>query len=89
MVGVPRRGEKERDEKTFEDIGAENFQHGKGNSQLSPEMQRVPHRINPVRNMPKHILIKQIKQQQYNKQHTRETMTLTAFFTAETWQVRK
>ena len=32
-------------------------QHGKGNSQVQ-EAQRVPYRINPGRNTPRHILIK-------------------------------
>ena len=35
-------------------------QHGKGNSQVQ-EAQRVPHRINLRRNIPRHILIKLTK----------------------------
>ena len=33
-------------------------QYGKGNSQSNEEAQRVPYRINPRRNMSRHILIK-------------------------------
>ena len=33
----------------------------KGNSQSSPRGQRVPYRINPRRNTPRHILIKLTK----------------------------
>ena len=36
-------------------------QHGKRNSQSPQEAQRVPYRINPRRNTPRHILIKLTK----------------------------
>ena len=37
------------------------MQHGKGNNQSSTGAQRVPYKINPRKNMPRHILIKLTK----------------------------
>ena len=46
-------------EKIFEEIIVENFPDmGKKIVSQVQEAQRVPYRINPRRNMPKHILIK-------------------------------
>ena len=60
-IGVPEEEEKKKGyEKIFEEIIVENFQYGKGNSQAQ-EAQRFPYRINPSRNMPRHILIKLTK----------------------------
>ena len=51
-MGVPEEEEKKkRYEKTFEEIIVENFPK-------TEKKIRVPHRINPRRNMPRHILIK-------------------------------
>ena len=60
--GPRRRREKERYEKIFEEIIVENFPNVEKEivSQVQ-EAQRVPNRINPRRNMPKHILIKLTK----------------------------
>ena len=61
------RGPKEEDknkwhEKIFEEIIVENFPNMKKEivNQVQ-EVQRVPYRINPRRNMPRHILIKLTK----------------------------
>ena len=57
--GPRRRGEKEGTEKIFEEIIVENFPNmGKEIVSQVQEAQRDPHRINPRRNMPRHILIK-------------------------------
>ena len=56
----PRRREKKKgSEKIFEEIIVENFLNmGKGIVNQVQEAQRVPYRIYPRRNMPRHILIK-------------------------------
>ena len=61
IIGVPEeKREKERIWENFwRDYSWKFPQHGKGNSQSSPR--RVPYRINPRRNMPRHILIKLTK----------------------------
>ena len=57
----PGRREKEY-EKNFEEITFENFPNMKKEivNQVQ-EAQRIPYRINPRRNMPRHILIKLTK----------------------------
>ena len=56
------RRERERPEKIFEGIIVENFPNmGKEIATQVQEAQRVPSRINPRRNMPKHIIIKLTK----------------------------
>ena len=59
-IGVPEEEEKkEGTEKIFEDIIVENFPNmGKETVNQVQEVQRVPYRINPRRNTPRHILIK-------------------------------
>ena len=58
----PRRREKKGSEKIFEEIIVENFPNmGKEIVNQIQEVQRVPHRIKPRRNMPRHILIKHSK----------------------------
>ena len=60
MIGVSEEEEKKkRTEKIFEEITVENFSN-MGNEIFNQvqEEQRVPHRINPRRNMPRHMLIK-------------------------------
>ena len=58
----PRRREKEGSEKIFEEIIVENFPNmGKEIVIQVQEVQRVPYRINPRRNTPRHILIKLTK----------------------------
>ena len=56
----PREEEKKkRTEKTLEEIIVENFSNmGKEIVNQVQEVQGVPYRINPRRNMPRHILIK-------------------------------
>ena len=57
-MGVPEEGKKKRYEKIFQEIIVENFPNMEKEivTQVQ-ETQRVPHRINPRRNMPRHILI--------------------------------
>ena len=57
-----RRGKKKVYEKIFEEIMVENFPNmEKEIVNEVQEAQRVPYRINPRRNMPRHILIKLTK----------------------------
>ena len=60
IIGVPEEEEKKKGtEKVFEEIIVENFSNmGKEIVNQVQEVQRVPYRINPRRNTPKHILIK-------------------------------
>ena len=60
--GPRRRREKERVGKFFEEIIVENFSNmEKEIVNQVQEAQRVPYRINPRRNTPRHILIKLTK----------------------------
>ena len=63
IIGVPEEEEKKREyEKIFEEIIVENFPNmEKERVNQVQEAQRVPYRINPRRNMPRHILIKLTK----------------------------
>ena len=63
IIGVPEEEEKEKEyEKIFEEIIVENFPNmEKEIVNQVQEVQRVPYRINPARNMPRHILIKLTK----------------------------
>ena len=57
--GPRRRRGKKGTEKIFEEIIVENFRNmGKEIVNQVQEAQRVPYRINPRRNMPRHILTK-------------------------------
>ena len=60
---LPRRREKKKGtEKIFEEIIVENFPNiGKEMVNQVQEVQRVPYRINPRRNMPRHILSRLLK----------------------------
>ena len=60
IIGVPEEEEKKKGtEKIFEEIIVENFTNmGKEIVKQVLEAQRVPYRINPRRNMPRHMLIK-------------------------------
>ena len=60
MIGVPEEEEKKKGTgKIFEEILVENFPNmGKEIVNQVLEAQRVPYRINPRRNTPRHILIK-------------------------------
>ena len=63
ITGVPEEEEKKIGyERNFEEIIAENFPNmEKEIANQVQEAQRVPYRINPKRNMPRHILIKLTK----------------------------
>ena len=60
IIGVPEEEEKNKGtEKIFEEIIVENFSNmGKEIVNQVQEAQRVPYRINPRRNTPRHKLIK-------------------------------
>ena len=88
-------------EKIFEEIIVENFPNmGKEIVTQVQEVQRVPRRINPRRNTPRHIVIKlaKIKDKEKLLNSTTEKrlvtykgipMRLTADFSAETLQARR
>ena len=63
IIGVPEEEEKKKgSEKIFEEIIVKNFPNMvKERVNQVQEAQRVPYRINPKRNMPRHILIKLLK----------------------------
>ena len=62
ITGVPEEEKKKGYEKVFEEIIVENFPNMENEivNQVQ-EAQRVPYRINPRRNTPRHILIKLTK----------------------------
>ena len=58
IIGVPEEEEKKKGyEKIFEEIIAENFPKMEKET-IKSKRHRVPYRINPTGNMPRHILIK-------------------------------
>ena len=63
IIGVPEEEDKKKDlEKILEEIIAENFpKMGKEIITQVQETQRVPNKINPRQNTPRHILIKLTK----------------------------
>ena len=63
IIGIPEGEEREKGpEKIFEEIIVENFTNmGKEIATQVQEAQRIPYRINPRRNTPRHILIKLAK----------------------------
>ena len=63
IIGVPEREEREKGpKKIFEEIIVENFPNmGKEIVSQVQEVQRVPGRINPRKNTPRHIVIKLTK----------------------------
>ena len=63
VIGVPEGEEREKGpEKIFEEIIVENFPNmGKERATQVQEVQRVPYRINPRKNTPRHIVIKLAK----------------------------
>ena len=63
IIGVPEEEDKKKDrEKILEEIIVENFpEMGKEIITRVQETQRVPNRINPRKNTPRHILIKLTK----------------------------
>ena len=102
ILGVPEEEEKKKGtEKIFEEIILENFPNtGKEIVNKVQEAQRAPYRINPRRNMPRHILIKlsKIKYKEKILKEAREKqqitykgipIRLTADLSAETLQARR
>ena len=81
IIGVPKEEDKKKDqEKILEEIIVENFpKMGKEIATQAQETQRVPNRINPRQNTPRHILIKlmKIKQKQKILQAARERQQIT------------
>ena len=66
IIVVPEEEEKKKGyEKIFEEIIVENFPNMEIVNQVQ-EAQRVPYRINPRRNTPRHILIKLTKTKHKN-----------------------
>ena len=63
IIGVPEEGDKKKGhEKLLEEIIAENFpKMGKEIATQVQETQRVPNRMHPRQNTPRHILIKLMK----------------------------
>ena len=75
IIGVPKEEEKEP-QKIFEEIIAENFPNmGKETVNQVQEAQRVPGRINPGRNTPRHIVIKLVKIKDKNIKSNKGKMT--------------
>ena len=102
IIGVPEGEEREKGpEKIFEEIIVENFPNmGMEIATQVQEAQRVSYRINPRRNMPRHIVIKlaKIKDKEKLLKAVREKrqitykgtpIRLTAGFSAETLQARR
>ena len=81
IIGVPEEEDKKKDhEKLLEEIIAENFpKMGKEIVTQVQETQRVPNRINPRRNTPRHILIKlaKIKHKEQLLKAAREKQQIT------------
>ena len=62
IIGVPEEEKKKGTEKIFEEIIVKNFPNiRKEIVNQVQEVQRVPYRLNPRRNIPRHILIKLTK----------------------------
>ena len=62
IIGVPEEDKKKEHENILEEIIVESFlKMGKEIATQVQEIQRVPNRINPRQNTPRHILIKLIK----------------------------
>ena len=101
IIGVPEEEKKKKGyEKMFEEIIVENFPNmEKEIVNQVQEAQRIPYRINPRRNMPRHILIKltKTKQKETILKAAREKQVtykgnpkrLTADLSAETLQARR
>ena len=102
IIGVPEEKEKKKGtEKIFEEIIVENFPNmGKGIVNQVLEAQRLPYRINPRGNTPRHILVKLstikykekiLKTAREKQQITQKgiSIRLTADLSAETLQARR
>ena len=102
IIGVPEGEEREKGtEKIFQEIIAKNVPNmGKEPLTQNQEAQRVPYKINPRRNTPRHIIIKltNIKDKEKILKAAREKkqiiykgtlIRLLADFSAETLQARR
>ena len=102
IIGVPEEEEKKKEyEKNFEEIIVENFPNmEKETVDQVQEAQRVPYRINPRTNMPRHTLLKLTKTKHKERilKAAREKqqvtckgnpICLTADLSAETLQARR
>ena len=102
IIGVPEEEEKKKGtEKILEEIIVENFPNmGKERVNQVQEAQRIPYRINPRRNRPRHLLIKlsKIKHKEKILKAAREKqqitykgipIRLTADLSTETLQARR
>ena len=90
IIRVPEEEDKKKDhEKTLEDIIIENFpKMGQEIITQVQETQRVPNRINPRRNTPRHILIKltKTKHKEQILKPAREKQQITTDLSIETLQ---
>ena len=80
IIGVPEEDKKKGHEKILKELTAENFPKiGKETATQVQETQRVPNRINPRQNTPRHILVKltKIKQRTNIKSSKGETTNNT------------
>ena len=80
IIGVPEEDKKKDHEKILEEMIVENFpKMGKEIITQVQETQRVPNRINPRRNTPRHILIKltKIKHKEQILKAAREKQQIT------------
>ena len=76
IIGVPEEEEKKKGyEKIFEEIIVENFPNMEKEIVNQVQEARVPYRINPRRNTPRHILIKLTKTK--HKKTAREKQQVT------------
>ena len=102
FIGVPEEDKKKKgSEKIFEELIVENFPNvEKERASQVEEPQRVPYRVNPRRNTPRHILIKlsKIKYKEKILKAAREKQQITykgipirlkAELSAETVQARR
>lgn len=102
IIGVPEEEDKKKDhEKILEEIIVENFpKTGKKIITQIQETQRVPNRINPRWNTPRHILIKSTKikhkeqilkaaREKQPKTHKGIPIRITADLSIETLQARR
>ena len=92
IIGVPEEEQKNKGyEKIFEEIIVENFPNmEKEIVNQFQEVQRVPDKTNPRRNLPRHIL-RILKAERGRQQITYKgnTIGLTADLSAETLQARR
>ena len=99
IIQVPEEEKKKGYEKFFEEITVEDFPNMERVNKVQ-EAQRVPHRINPGRNRPRHILIKLTKTEHKERilkaamekqqvTYKGNPICLTADLSAETQQARR